>query len=177
RPWPGQGPQLAPVRLPAPRPPRNGPRFTSPPPPPCAKPGSGGDEEKPMATRTQPAPHAPRAETDTGVDPGADPWVAHGLLAGVVGAAAIALFFLALDVAAGRPLWTPNALGSALFLGVAPPPDAPISAALVGGYTVIHGWVFVSVALIASTLLVGARLPGRTPLAHMLVLAAVLFVA
>jgi len=130
-----------------------------------------------MATRTQPAPHAPRAETDTGVDPGAVPWVAHGLLAGVVGAAAIALFFLALDVAAGRPLWTPNALGSALFLGVAPPPDAPISAALVGGYTVIHGWVFVSVALIASTLLVGARLPGRTPLAHMLVLAAVLFVA
>lgn len=130
-----------------------------------------------MATRTHSHASHADADTHTDVDPAAVPWVAHGLLAGIVGAAAIAIFFLVLDVAAGRPLWTPHALGSALFLGQVPPPDAPISPALVGGYTVIHGWVFVSVALIASTLLVGAHLPGRSALAHMLLLAAVLFVA
>jgi len=128
-----------------------------------------------MASRTRSASRAPRAGAAS--DPDAVPWVVDGLLAGVAGAAAIALFFAGIDLAAGRPLWTPFALGSALFLGVTPAPDVPISPALVGGYTVIHGWVFVSVALIAAFLLVGARVPGRGRLAQTLVVAAALFVA
>jgi len=88
------------------------------------------------------------------------PWIREGILAGLAGAVVIAAFFAFRDLLAGRPLWTPYALGSALFLGHVPPWDAPISPALVGGYTVIHGWVFVAIGLLTAFLLIGNRLPG-----------------
>jgi len=129
-----------------------------------------------MASRTRPAAGLPdSASSETDVE--ATPWVAEGILAGLVGAAAIAVFFGAIDLAAGRPLWTPNALGAALFLGQRLTADAPISPALVGGYTVIHGWVFVSIGLLASFLLVGAQAPGDARAVRILALAGALFLA
>ena len=122
-----------------------------------------------MASRTPVAP--PRASGEDDV-----PWVREGIVAGVLGAAVIAVLFFVVDVAHGRPLWTPHALGTALFLGELAPPDAAVSPALIGGYTFIHGWVFVSVALIVAFWLSGNRLPGEQRWMRILVLAVPLFV-
>jgi hypothetical protein len=81
------------------------------------------------------------------------PYVADGIRAGILGAAAVALSFLALDVFSGRPLWTPSALGSALFLGERLPSAAAPVPILVLGYTAVHGAVFASLGMLASFLL------------------------
>jgi hypothetical protein len=77
-------------------------------------------------------------------------WVVHGIVAGLLGAASVAVFFLAVDLANERPFWTPHALGSALFLGKGVPPDAAPSTVIVTGYTLVHGTVFVALGLVAS---------------------------
>jgi len=65
-----------------------------------------------------------------------------GICAGVVGALAVAMFLLMIDLAVGRPFATPNALGATLFLGVpfdlARAPDP----ALIAGYSAVHGALF-----------------------------------
>lgn len=110
------------------------------------------------------------------VDVDAIPWMHAGVAAGVAGAATIAVFFLIVDVLAGRAFWTPFALGSAFFLGELPARDAAIEPALVAGYTAMHGAVFVSAGLLASfELLTGRRLPGSSRRKRALVLAALLF--
>jgi hypothetical protein len=70
------------------------------------------------------------------------PVVTQGLLTGVLGAVAVALWFLALDLMAGHPFRTPGALGAALFFGAQGPSDFPVSPALIAGYTVLHLGVF-----------------------------------
>jgi hypothetical protein len=113
---------------------------------------------------------APQPEPDV-------PWVREAIVAGLLGAATVALLFFVVDVANGRPLWTPHALGTALFRGEIAAPDAAVSPALIGAYTVIHGWVFVSVALVAGALLNDAEL-ARAPGGRRIgVLALALFVA
>jgi hypothetical protein len=129
-----------------------------------------------MRTHDQPlARHDPAARVDPYV--GDVPWVSEGILAGVVGAATIALFFLALDFAEGRPFWTPNALGSFFFRGTLPEGNHAIEPALVAGYTLLHGAVFAAVGLMAAfELLSGTRLPGSRLAWRGLVLALLLFV-
>jgi hypothetical protein len=78
-------------------------------------------------------------------------WAAAGWIAGFIGALVVALFFLVIDLMLGRPLWTPGALGSALFLGQRLLPDAAPQPALVAGYTAIHFLVFVAFGLITAT--------------------------
>jgi hypothetical protein len=77
-------------------------------------------------------------------------WRAEAVFAGALGAGVVALFFLAIDVAAGRPLWTPFVLGSALFLGSLPAPGAAIDLVIVAGYTAVHALVFVTFAAMAA---------------------------
>jgi len=102
-------------------------------------------------------------------------WSAVGWLAGLLGAAVVALFFLGLDLMAGRPLWTPTALGSALFLGEPVAADAPPVLALVAGYTAVHLGVFAGFGLIAAALLsVRHRASGA---ARVFGIAALLFAA
>ena len=43
----------------------------------------------------------------------------EGFVAGLIGAATIAVWFLILDMIQGRPLYTPTVLGTALFRGSA----------------------------------------------------------
>ena len=85
------------------------------------------------------------------------PYLRYGIPAGVLGAFVVAVFFLILDVAAGRPFATPNALGTALFLDRPFDPMAPLSAAIITGYTAVHGAVFIAMASIAAVLLLSAR--------------------
>ena len=104
------------------------------------------------------------------------PWVAEGLVVGLLGALAIAAYFLVLDLAAGRPLSTPNALGSALFLRAVPPPNEAIQFTLIAGYTLLHGATFLVVGLAAAReLFTGTRIPGGSPWVRSLVLAGLLF--
>ena len=81
---------------------------------------------------------------------------AEGLLAGLVGAAVIALWFLVLDLINRHPLYTPNLLGTALLGGgedIADPRALPISLDMVIGFTWIHVLAFLLIGVAASHLL------------------------
>jgi hypothetical protein len=87
----------------------------------------------------------------------------EGIVAGVIGAATIAIWFLILDTVNGRPLYTPTLLGTALFRrgeGLGPPESLPISFEMVLLYTWVHGLVFAVIGGVASRLL---QLAERNP--------------
>ncbi|HUM15432.1 MAG TPA: hypothetical protein VL086_07085 [Candidatus Nitrosotalea sp.] len=79
--------------------------------------------------------------------------VREGIWSGLLGATAVALWFLAYDVAAGVPLRTPALLGAALFHGLREPSALQITLPLVLQYTVVHGAAFVAFGLTAAGLL------------------------
>jgi hypothetical protein len=79
--------------------------------------------------------------------------VREGIVAGIIGAAVVALWFLAFDIARGVPLLTPNLLGSAVFSGVTDPAGLPLSAGAIIGYTIIHGLAFIAFGLVAATVI------------------------
>lgn len=61
---------------------------------------------------------------------------------GAIGGSAIALLFLVLDSLAGRPLFTPSAIGTALFIGTAPDVTTEIRLDMVAYYSVVHFGAF-----------------------------------
>src|SRR5207247_5883469 len=75
--------------------------------------------------------------------------------AGVIGAATVALWFLVLDTAAGRPFHTPTVLGTALFRrgAMASPETLPVSLEMVGMFTWVHTLVFAALGGLAARLL------------------------
>src|SRR6266850_6303546 len=79
----------------------------------------------------------------------------EGMIAGVIGAATVAVWFLLLDAAAGRPFYTPTVLGSALFRrgALASPETLSVSLEMVGMFTWVHMLVFAALGGIASRLL------------------------
>jgi hypothetical protein len=104
-----------------------------------------------------------------------NPLLRQGLFTGLIGAAAVALWFLILDMISGQPLRTPAALASVLFLGAKGPGDVHISLGVVAGYTVLHVAVF---AAIGTALTLIAREVERAPqLLLMVVLSAIVLEA
>src|SRR5437867_1701391 len=84
----------------------------------------------------------------------------EGLIAGVLGAAVIAVWFLILDTVSGRPLHTPTILGTAIFRGgegLASPETVPVSFEMVVLYTWVHALVFCVIGGIAARLLAVAE--------------------
>ena len=88
--------------------------------------------------------------------------VREGVIAGVIGATAVALWFLVIDTMSGQPLFTPGLLGEALFSVLGPSPegaprllDEPMVQLL--GYTIFHYAAFVAVGLLAAVVLEVAR--------------------
>lgn len=79
------------------------------------------------------------------------PVVREGLLVGLVGAAAVALWFLALDSLDGRPFVTPSALGG-LLAGQTDGAAGPVNVAWVAAYTVVHAAAFVVLGIVLSAL-------------------------
>jgi hypothetical protein len=79
----------------------------------------------------------------------------EGVVAGVIGAATIALWFFILDLYYGRPFYTPNVLGAALSLAgaVHDPATVPISLELVVFYTWVHVLVFCAIGGLVAKLL------------------------
>jgi len=79
-----------------------------------------------------------------------------GIVAGILAALAVALWFLIVDTVRGQPLYTPSVLGTALFRREAPlvPLAAtPVSADMVLMFTWVHGLVFAGLGGIAAWLL------------------------
>jgi len=78
----------------------------------------------------------------------------EGIVAGVIGAVVVAVWFLVVDTLRGHPLETPVFLGAALFFGVKTPViGAGISLMPVLGYTVVHGLAFVAFGIIAAAVI------------------------
>src|SRR2546421_12340742 len=76
----------------------------------------------------------------------------EGFIAGLIGAGAVALWFLVVDVTAGRPFFTPAMLGSAVFWGVHDPAQVVIEYSRIIGYTMIHVSAFIIVGTISAVL-------------------------
>jgi hypothetical protein len=83
--------------------------------------------------------------------------VKEGLLAGFIGAAAVAVWYLALDAVRGQVLFTPAAFGSAFLLGARGIAEVQITATTVVGYTLVHAVVFLALGFLASALAVAAE--------------------
>ncbi len=83
-----------------------------------------------------------------------------GIIAGILGALAVALWFLIFDSARGRPFYTPSILGTALFgrgASLAPLEATPVSMDMVLMFTWVHGLVFAALGGIAAWLLAVAE--------------------
>ncbi len=78
--------------------------------------------------------------------------LAHGIIAGVIGATAVAVWFLVLDAIRGRILFTPAALGSTVFHGATSPAQVSMGAGTIVGYTLLHYAAFILVGLVAAAI-------------------------
>jgi hypothetical protein len=72
-----------------------------------------------------------------------------GVVAGIIGATAVAVWFLIVDSVAGHPLYTPRVLGTALF-SVLGPLGGEGPAVHIVAYTIFHYAAFILVGVIAS---------------------------
>jgi hypothetical protein len=84
----------------------------------------------------------------------------EGIFTGLIGAGAVAVWFLVIDAIAGRLFFTPAALGSALFLGARGVAEVEVSLGVVVGYTLVHIAAFIAVGCLAA--LVAARAEQET---------------
>lgn len=83
--------------------------------------------------------------------------LSHGIIAGLVGAASVALWFLVLDAVRRQILFTPAALGSALFLGASGTDEVEITFGIVALYTVAHVAAFIALGLLVAALIHAAE--------------------
>jgi hypothetical protein len=77
----------------------------------------------------------------------------EGVITGLIGAAVVALWFLAFDFVRGQPLFTPALLGSALFHGPGDVTRLAITPGPVIGYTIVHGLAFIAFGIIAASVM------------------------
>lgn len=85
------------------------------------------------------------------------PVLREGLVAGLLGATAVAVWFLIVDAFTRRVFFTPAALGSAIFYGARGSHEVEVTVATVFGYSVIHFAAFAVVGLVVAALLVNAE--------------------
>jgi len=77
----------------------------------------------------------------------------EGIVAGLIGAAVVALWFFVFDLLRGRPFLTPTLLGSFVFFGVNTPVGLEPAPGPILGYTVLHGLAFVAFGIVAATMM------------------------
>jgi hypothetical protein len=77
----------------------------------------------------------------------------EGIVAGILAAAAVAVWFLIVDSLAGRPFYTPSVLGAALFGRGADLEKVTVSLQTVAMFTWVHGLIFAALGGIAARLL------------------------
>ena len=84
----------------------------------------------------------------------------EGIVAGLLGAAAVAVWFLIVDTINGQPFHTPTVLGTAVFRGGAGLEHAetiPVSYEMVMAFTWVHCLIFAAIGGIAARLLAFAE--------------------
>jgi hypothetical protein len=79
--------------------------------------------------------------------------VREGVVAGLIGAAVVAVWFLVFDLAHGHPFLTPTLLGSFVFFGVHTPTGLEPALGPILGYTVLHGLAFIAFGIVAATMM------------------------
>lgn len=97
----------------------------------------------------------------------------EGLVAGLIGAFAVAIWFLVADMMVREAFFTPGALGSILFLGAQGPQDVVISSGTVVGYTLVHFAAFIVFGTIMSGIV--TQIERFPPLVFALLLLFVVF--
>jgi hypothetical protein len=90
---------------------------------------------------------------------------------GGISGSVIALFFLAIDIIEGRPLYTPSMMGAALFGGVAPASVETVRLDMVAYFSILH---FATFALLSVALSYLCRV-SRLVEGHVLVMTALVF--
>src|SRR5690606_866428 len=83
--------------------------------------------------------------------------IREGIIAGLIGAGTVAVRFFLIDAVAGRLLFTPAALGSALFYGTSQVAQVHVDAITILGYTFLHVAAFLIAGTIAAALAVEAE--------------------
>jgi hypothetical protein len=78
--------------------------------------------------------------------------VGDGVFAGLIGASAVALWFLVVDAALREPLFTPSLVASSLLRGVPASPEHAVDLTMVAGFTAIHSFLFIVFGIAASWL-------------------------
>jgi hypothetical protein len=81
----------------------------------------------------------------------------EGIIAGILAAAVVAIWFLIVDSLAGRPFYTPSVLGTALFGRGAGLDKVTVSLPTVAMFTWVHGLIFAALGGIAARLLAVAE--------------------
>lgn len=94
-------------------------------------------------------PTAVRAGYDAAVNT-PRPLVKEGVIAGLIGATAIAIWFFFVDAVAGEALFTPRTLGYALLSIFGPVPEKQSALLLIAIYTIFHYVAFMVVGMIAA---------------------------
>jgi hypothetical protein len=79
--------------------------------------------------------------------------VREGIVAGLIGAAVVAVWFFLFDLARGRPFLTPTLLGSLVFFGVKSATGLDPALGPILGYTVLHGLAFIAFGVVAATMM------------------------
>jgi len=82
--------------------------------------------------------------------------IVEGVMGGTIGAVAIAVWFLCIDVSMGQPFRTPALLGATLFEGLKDPAALHPTVRVVLEYTLVHWVAFVAFGLVAAVLLAAA---------------------
>ncbi|HJU90779.1 MAG TPA: DoxX family protein [Gemmatimonadaceae bacterium] len=88
------------------------------------------------------------------------PLLREGAIAGILGATAIAVWFLFVDLISGRPLHTPATLGRALFQVLGPVPEGESQFFHIIAYTIFHYGAFILVGILAAAIV---RAAAREP--------------
>jgi ABC-type sugar transport system permease subunit len=101
----------------------------------------------------------------------------HGVIAGLLSAGALALWFYSLDFSRGRPLYTPTLLGTALFGGadLTHPETLQPSLSVTLLFTAVHVIAFVLVGLAAARLLTSVQRRRHLGIAVLLLFVALEF--
>ena len=66
---------------------------------------------------------------------------------GAIGGSVVALFFLLIDAATGRPLFTPSLMGTVLFTGADPAAVTEVHIGMVAAYSAVHFALFTLLGL------------------------------
>jgi len=73
-----------------------------------------------------------------------------GIYAGLIGASAVALWFLVVDSWVREPFFTPSLVANVLLHGAQADTNAPISLPLVAAYSAFHALAFIAYGILAS---------------------------